>query len=112
MDYPKNELFYVLGPDGKTPQICPTSAEWTEWMREADARNARRVALDELPNGVAVSTVFLGLRHGWPWRLDVFETLVAGESGPASRRVARRYDTWDDAAAGHAAVVEEVRGTP
>lgn len=50
-----------------------------------------------------VSTVFLGLAHGYHnGRPVVFETLVFGPTGPD---YGSRYCTWDEAVAGHARFV-------
>jgi hypothetical protein len=84
-----------------------TWARWFEAASRTPGENgeptARHVAHDDLPNG-RVSTVFLGLDHshglGGPplW----FETMVfiGSESVDTDR-----YTTWDEAAAGHAAML-------
>jgi hypothetical protein len=51
---------YILNAAGD-PAPCEDLLEWARWYEE---RDNRRVALDEV-NGVRVSTVFLGLDHGW-----------------------------------------------
>jgi hypothetical protein len=70
--------------------------------------NARRVASTQI-GPYTVSTVFLSIDHAWCGGEPVlFETLVfrcgweAGDWG-------RRYHTWEEAAAGHAAICEKVR---
>ena len=75
--------------------------EWARWYETAD----RQVALTRISDDVVVSTVFRGLGHSFgdgPPLL--FETLVFtdGEGGEM-----RRYATWEEAEAGHAAVVKE-----
>ena len=83
---------------------------WAEWYETAD----RIVAKTQVDADVEVSTVFLGLDHRWPtpWKPGVsepppvlFETLVFG--GPYDGEM-RRYCTWEEAEAGHAAVVAQV----
>lgn len=66
----------------------------------------RQVARTELPGGIEVSTVFLGLDHAWgdgPPML--FETMVfiAGEGDRCWR-----CSTFDEAEAQHVAVVKEL----
>lgn len=62
----------------------------------------RRVARDEVGDRT-VSTVFLGINHGLVDGPPVlFETMVFG---PEGEEHCQRYSTWEEAAAGHAAVV-------
>ena len=77
--------------------------EWAKWFETAD----RHVALDELPNG-RVSTVFRGLDHCFMpgGRPLLFETMVFG--GPLDQEQ-ERYSTWEEAEAGHAAMVERIK---
>lgn len=67
------------------------------------------MARDEFEGGAYVSTVFLGLDHrfgqGEPL---VFETMVFG--GPLDQEQ-ERYSTWDEAEAGHKAMVERVKAS-
>lgn len=76
---------------------------WAKFMEGAD----RRVAQDSIW-GVEVSTVFLGLDHGWDEREPpiLFETMVFGG---VLGDIQCRYCTWDEAAAGHAATLRRVR---
>jgi hypothetical protein len=73
---------------------------WAKMM-ETDGGKGRIVAQDELPGGVRVSTVFLGLDQ----RFDggglpiLFETMVFGGEYDQGQW---RYSTWDEAVAGHA----------
>lgn len=95
--------------------------EWARWRKEQDALgDPKRVALDTL-EGVRVSTVFLGIDHGFstdPKALPVlFETMVfvdnpAGLSEPVMvefDQLCERYCTWDQAAAGHALVIQRLK---
>ncbi|MCK4858907.1 MAG: hypothetical protein KAT58_13115 [candidate division Zixibacteria bacterium] len=56
-----------------------------------------------------VSTVFLGLDHNFSGEGHpvLFETMVFGESPLADEQ--ERYCTWDEAVAGHAAMVKRVK---
>jgi len=57
---------------------------------------------------VSVSTVFLGIDHGWGVSGPplIFETMVFG--GPLDQEQ-ERYYTWTEAVAGHKAMVKRVR---
>lgn len=86
-------------------------------IREADAllgdAEARCVGLDDVapPNGdpVRVSTVFLVLDNSYGFSTPQwFETGVS-EDGGENWRALGRYETWEQALAGHAAIVERIR---
>jgi hypothetical protein len=84
------------------PVACPDLMTWARWMETAD-RHVRLTEQDE----VTVSTVFLGLDHGWNDNKPpvLFETMVfINESGGDMER----YATWDEAEAGHARWVAKV----
>lgn len=85
---------YIL--DGHTPVQVLDLYEWGEWFQSAE----RHVAHDFVGR-VEVSTVFLGMDHGWiPNQPPVlFETLVIG--GGIFDEAMMRYATWDEAAEGH-----------
>lgn len=90
---------YILDDAGE-PLPCLDLLEWGRWMEDNSDR--MRVLLDELPNDVRVSTVFLGLDHGFGGPTLLFETMVfRGEQW--------RYGTRAEALAGHAAAVELIR---
>lgn len=83
---------------------------WLDKRREADGQDkptaTLQVARDVLGD-VTVSTVFLGLDHGWGEDAPVtFETMVFG--GHLDENM-WRYATWDQATAGHARVVTAVQ---
>jgi hypothetical protein len=76
--------------------------------RKPDGSEARRVAFTDLPGGGFVSTVFMGLpdvgdmlRGSLSPR--VFETM--SRFGERWEDYVDRYATWDEAEAGHAAIV-------
>jgi hypothetical protein len=84
------------------------SAFWARWLRRPDNK---RVAF-EFVNGFRVSTVFLGINHGFDdASLLLFETMVFDESG-ARDLYCRRYATWEHAANGHKETVETLRINP
>ena len=83
-----------------------TLEEWGLFMEE---RGSRTVARTELENNVLVSTVFLGIDHGWGDGIPVlFETMIFGGVHDQDMW---RYCTWDEAVAGHASTVEMVKLT-
>lgn len=78
----------------------PDLLTWATWFEDAD----RQVA-DSIQGDVRVSTVFLGLDHGWGGRAQLFETMVfVGDES----QDCERYATWDEAEAGHARWVMQV----
>lgn len=93
--------YYILEGHNAVPAAME---DWAQWVTESN--EDRRVARESVP-GCEVSTVFLGLDRsfgGGPPML--FETMVFG--GPLDGEQAR-YSTWDEAEAGHQAVVGRVR---
>ena len=95
--------------------------EWAEWMETGfgpGAENNRRVAEIHI-NGWWVSTVFLGINHGFYGPPQWFETMVFEEYPPPPEiggkiralldEMQVRYATWPEAEAGHAAIVEMIR---
>lgn len=90
---------YVL--EGHTPVMCADLLEWAQKFEKAN----RIVAQDEIGE-VRVSTVFLGLDHSFGGGVPIlFETMIFG--GPYDD-FQRRYETWDEAEAGHKAALEMV----
>lgn len=108
--------------EGHEPVLVADVLEWGRWLQSAVERGETVVARDEL-DGIIVSTVFLGLDHGFPTRrVLLFETMVFEGvaftplfSSPWFLRVRSswdlqpRYSTWDEAVAGHRAVLARVR---
>jgi hypothetical protein len=83
--------------------------EIATWFENPESR---RVAFDKVVDGktldtAEVSTVFLAINHGWHERDLWFETMVFG--GRLSDEQVR-YETWDEAEAGHKEMVLRVRG--
>jgi len=92
---------YILDNHEAVPVDLMT---WAKWFEKAD----RTVATTNVGE-MRVSTVFLGLNHqygdGPPL---LFETLVFG--GALADEM-DRYSTWQEAEAGHAAMVERAKKT-
>lgn len=94
--------FYIL--NDKTPVPC-SSIEWAMWV-EQDPINYRRIAWDEVGE-IQVSTVFLGMNHGYHGQVLLFETMVFGGE---MNEYQERYETYDEALEGHANVLKQVKG--
>lgn len=93
-------IFFRL--DGRTPIPVEDVSTWGAWFQTAD----RTVARTATEDGV-VSTVFLGMDHGFGRGAPVlFETMVFG--GPMND-YCERYRTWAEAERGHRTVVAQVR---
>lgn len=88
------KLFILV--DGK-PVICEDPLQWGEWMAEADTVTERSVAFTKIGDGEYVSTVFLGIDHGYGDESAplLYETLIS-EDGSMSR-----YATREEAEIGH-----------
>lgn len=90
-------MFYKL--EGKTPFPCL-----------AYELKTQRVAYTELPNKIVVSTVFLGLEHGFDerGRPILFETPPFNSLDGSLDDHMERYATWEDAEAGHNRIVAQL----
>ncbi len=81
-----------------------TSEEWGRILQDDPAY--KRVAETTLPNKVRVSTVWLGLNHGWePGEKLIFETMVFRDG---SSDECERYSTLEEALEGHERMVKKV----
>ncbi len=84
----------------------PVPCDFLTWARSFEDIEARQIAIDVLDGAVTISTVFLGLDHGFGGgRPVLFETLVFG--GPLDGEM-DRYCTYDEAEAGHTAMLQRV----
>ena len=94
---------YIL--KGHEPVPCPDIVWWSFWFETAD-RQVRDTARDD----VRVSTVFLGIDHGFGGRRKLFETMLFVNGSSVD---CEHYSTWDEAAAGHKRWVKQVfKATP
>lgn len=83
----------------------PISAD--DWTRLTMNRDYKRVASTIIPeSSIWVSTVWLGLDHGWGDAPIIFETMVFGNVD----ELEDRYSTEEDALAGHVAIVRRLLG--
>ena len=86
---------YIL--KDKTPILEPDIIKWGEWYSSAANKHVNRT---DLPNDVYVSTVFLGIDHGFLGQGEpiLFETMIFGGEHDQYQD---RYTTWDEAEKGH-----------
>ena len=95
------EYFILVGHQ---PVAVSSMMEWARWFEHAD----RRVALT-FTEDLEISTVFLGANHGWGDVVLLFETMVFAKDPDDKRDLPMdRYSTWDEAVAGHNAIVHEM----
>lgn len=96
---------FILADDGKT-LIATTLEEWALWFDRAENRALSQDRLADQKGGITVrvSTVFMGVNEETLW-----ETMVFVEDGehPAGE-YQQRWDTYEQAAEGHALVMQEV----
>lgn len=100
-------LAILIGREAKTCNLMT----WARWFEacELDGVDGRRVAETVLGEGlVRVSTVFLGVDHGFGDAKRWFETMVFYDfpGDESSDQECWRYETYDQADAGHAHAVE------
>lgn len=94
---------YIL--NGHKPAEESDLIKWATWFETAD-----RHVCNSMQGDVRVSTVFLGLDHGWGGRLELFETMAFVGHEDVGRE---RYATWAQAEEGHARWVAKVfKATP
>jgi hypothetical protein len=102
--------WYILDENHK-PVKCNDHFERHKWIQSLpeDQQTGIGCIVDKWEaDGVFVSTVFLGLDHGWDSDVPiVFETMIFG--GERDQEC-ERYATWEEAKAGHARIVAEVQG--
>jgi hypothetical protein len=98
--------------EGTTPVLEPDLMAWARWYETANDERRVAEAIFGPPGAeesIRVSTVFLGIDHQWgngPPML--FETMVFAD-GSEMDLECERYATWDEAMAGHLAMVERVK---
>lgn len=94
---------WILGSDHQPIEVDLMT--WARWFADDDNR---RVAVDVGP-GWRLSSVFLGLDHGWGGKGPpiLFETMLF-RSGKADDLDCQRYATWDECLAGHDAWVDRL----
>ncbi len=94
---------YLLDENGE-PQPCPDLMDWARWFQISE----RSIARTEIGK-IVVSTVFLGLDHGYGSGPPVlFETMVF--EGPLNGEQVR-YCTRAEALSGHEEMVNRVKAS-
>jgi len=94
---------YILDETGN-PKPEDDLVLWARWLETAD----RRVARAELPDGVEVSTVFLGFDHGFRGGSPIlYETMIFGGSHSYWQR---RSCTREEALLDHAKAIQVAMG--
>jgi hypothetical protein len=91
---------YIL--DGRTPIVERDLLTWAKWFEH----NNRIVKSTYLPDGVHVSTVFLGIDHAFAFTGGapiLFETMIFGGEHDDYQE---RYSTWEEAEQGHQRAIE------
>ena len=100
----RSGLLYIL--ENQVPVLTDNLLQWGRWMEDP---NNKRVALTEIDD-LRVLTVFLGVNNqfneGQPF---LFETLVFKGEQLDWEYDGVRYRTWEEAKAGHDAIVELVK---
>lgn len=97
--------WYIL--DANKNPVKSTPEGFTDWCGPMSRYDKKRVAWTDVADGVSVSTVFLGLDHGFDSDKPVlFETMVFG--GPLDQEQ-ERFCTWAEAVDGHERVVGLVK---
>jgi len=103
-------------------QILPATSlsEWGEWFGDPAEKFKRVVSHTKVTEGLYVSTVFLGMDHGFPelfelegkaateYKPTLWETMVFGDE---SHDICERYTSIDDAVKGHLDIVDQIRAT-
>ena len=96
--------YYIL--DGKTP-LKVDLLTWAKWFETAD-----RVVKSDYIGDIHISTVFLGLDHGAPFRNEgrplIFETIIFGGDNDQYQD---RYSTYREAEIGHQKALNIVNGS-
>lgn len=81
--------------------------EWGRWLEKAIRTEERRVNLTRIA-GVEISTIFLGLNHGFGSEPPLlFESMIFGRN---KNLYSRRYRDWEEAERGHLEIVNHMRG--
>lgn len=106
-------MHYIFDQETKTVRETHDTKEWAQYFEIAN----RRVGYDEV-NDYIISTVFLGLDHGFGQGEPLlFETMifdkkqpVKGMNGSYESVYMMRYTNYDEAFATHQHMVERLRG--
>ena len=104
--------YYKLAADGRTPIPVDDVIEWSKFFGDTEARVVKQ---EDFPDEVRVSTVFLGIDHGFGFRRGatyqpvLWETMIF--NGPHDGWQ-DRATSYDDAIQCHKHAVHLVLSTP
>ena len=105
-----NKIINYILNENKEVIAVEDFKEWALQFKE-EFRRVDDTTIIEKDN-TRVSTVFLGLDHGWGRKESdppvVFETMTFS-SNPDLNEYQERYCTWDEAVKGHNRVVESIK---
>ena len=96
-------VYYVLDDSG-APLAVDDVLVWAKWFETAD----RVLARDDI-GAAHVSTVFLGIDHGFGRGAPILWETMIFENGGALDQECWRYASRAEALAGHAAALEQLR---
>ena len=98
-------LHYTMNADGSVEPCGTGHRDLEKWVREF-SKTDRTIARTEIGKGVRVSTVFLGLDHGYGGPPILFKTMIFGGKLDEEQW---RYATIQEARAGHETAVRLAR---
>lgn len=105
------DIFYILDANNNpVPSTVEGWGEWSKnWARKVVGRTYLNADWDNPAGEVNISTVFLGMDHGWGEGLPVlWETIIfEGEHD----QYQERYTSLADAKAGHQKAIELVQSS-
>lgn len=91
--------FYILNAD-KTVVSTNNFEEWVSWFEKPSNRSVSKTKIGEF----IVSTVFLGIDHGF-WKSSskpvLFETMIYKEKDRSFLDYQKRYSSYEEALNGH-----------
>lgn len=91
--------------DGK---VVPCSLmEWAKWL---ESHRTERIIRQTKKDDTLVSTVFLGLDHGFGGRPQWFETMVFKDDTGGADLDMHRYETLEEAKSGHEIMCDKYFG--
>lgn len=97
--------YFILNEDHTVREV--SFEEYSDWDSINEFK--RRIARTELPSGILISTVFLGLDHNFGDEPPIlFETMAFAHGNVSEDLCQQRYNTYDEAIEGHNKVVEEM----
>lgn len=113
----RNTIVWYILDEKNNPIGVKDIIRWGHWWEEARKEKRTIVAQDTLPDGTFISTVFLGIDHGFMEEVPIlFETMAFNKRKKDSKWALgediyqMRYATWDEAKKGHMQAIIRVLG--